>query len=119
MGSCLHGLMLRQEFLKVPLLFLIYLNDLADGLSSNTKLFADNTSPFSFIHDSLITTLERNSDLSSIKQWAFQLKMSFNPDPYKQAQEVICHPPLCFNNNNVSQASSQKHIELTLRWIIG
>ena len=122
MGNCLHGLMLRQEFLKVPLLFLIYLNDLADGLSSNTKLFADNTSPFSFIHDSLITTLERNSDLSSIKQWAFQLKMSFNPDPYKQAQEVIfsrklkkvCHPPLCFNNNNVSQASSQKHLGLTL-----
>ena len=114
MGNCLHGLMLRQEFLKVPLLFLIYLNDLADDLSSNTKLFADNTSPFSFIHDSLITTLERNSDLSSIKQWAFQLKMSFNPDPYKQAQEVICHPPLCFNNNNVSQASSQKHLGLTL-----
>ena len=48
--------------------------------------------------------------------------MSFNPDPNKQAQEVIfsrklkkvCHAPLCFNNNNVSQASSQKHLELTL-----
>ena len=110
-----------------PLLFLIYINDLADGLSSNTKLFADDTSLFSVIHDSVITTLELNSDLSRIKQWAFQWKMSFNPDPNKQAQEVIfsrklkkvCHPPLCFNNNNVSQASSQKHIELTLRWIIG
>ena len=48
--------------------------------------------------------------------------MSFNPDPNKQAQEVIfsrklkkvCHPPLRFNNNNVSQASSQKHLGLTL-----
>ena len=47
--------------------------------------------------------------------------MSFNPDPNKQAQEVIfsrklkkvCHPPLRFNNN-VSQASSQKHLGLTL-----
>ena len=29
-----------------PLLFLIYINDLADGLSSNTKLFADDTSLF-------------------------------------------------------------------------
>ena len=27
-----------------PLLFLIYINDLADGLSSNAKLFAENTS---------------------------------------------------------------------------
>ena len=105
-----------------PLLFLIYINDLADGLSSNTKLFADDTSLFSVIHDSVITTLELNSDLSRIKQWAFQWKMSFNPDPNKQAQEVIfsrklkkfCHPSLRFNNNNVSQASSQKHLGLTL-----
>ena len=30
-----------------PLLSLIYINDLADGLSSNSKLFADDTSFFS------------------------------------------------------------------------
>ena len=104
------------------MLFLIYINDLADGLSSNTKLFVDDTSLFSVIHDSVITTLELNSDLSRIKQWAFPWKMSFNPDPNKQAQEVIfsrklnkfCHPSLRFNNNNVSQASSQKHLGLTL-----
>ena len=66
------------------LLFLIYINDLADGLSSNIKLFADDTSLFSVIHDSGITTLELN--LSRIKQWAFQWKLSFNPDPNKQAQ---------------------------------
>ena len=29
-----------------PLLFLIYIKDLSDGLSSNTKLFADDTSLF-------------------------------------------------------------------------
>ena len=48
--------------------------------------------------------------------------MSFNPDPNKQAQEVIFsrklkkfyHLSLSFNNNNVSQASSQKRLELTL-----
>ena len=33
------------------LLFLIYINDLADGLSSNAKLFADDTSLFSVVHD--------------------------------------------------------------------
>ena len=105
-----------------PLLFLIYINNLADGLSSNTKLFADDTSLFSVIHNSVITTLELNSDLSRIKQWASQWKMSFNADPNKQDQEVIfsrklktfCHPSLRFNNNNVSQASSQKHLGLTL-----
>ena len=57
-----------------------------------------------------------------MKQWDFQWMMSFNPDPKKQAQEVIfsrklkkvCHPPLRFKNNKVSQASSQKHLGLKL-----
>ena len=39
-----------------PLLFLIYFNDLADGLSPNAKLFADDTSLFSVIHDVDIST---------------------------------------------------------------
>ena len=105
-----------------PLLFLIYINDLADGLSPNTKLFADDTSIFPVIHDSVITTVELNSDLSRKKKWTFQWKISFNPDPNKQAQEIIfsrklkkvCYSPLRFNNNNISQASSQKHLRLTL-----
>ena len=41
-----------------PLLFLIYINDLTEGLSSNAKLFADDTSFFSVIHD--IQTSENN-----------------------------------------------------------
>ena len=32
-----------------PLLFLIYINDFAENLSSNPKLFADNTSLFSVV----------------------------------------------------------------------
>ena len=48
--------------------------------------------------------------------------MSLNPDLNMQVQDVIfsrklkevCHPPLRFNNNNVFQASSQKHLGLTL-----
>ena len=77
--------------------------------------------PFPVIHESVIMTSKLNTDLARIKQWAFQWKMSFNLDLNKQAQEVIfsrkpkkvCHPPLRFNNN-VSQASSQKHFGLTL-----
>ena len=57
-----------QSSILGTLLFLICINDLADGLSSNTKLFANDTSLFSVIHDSVIMTLELNSDLSRIKQ---------------------------------------------------
>ena len=93
-----------------PLLFLIYINDLADGLSSIAKLFADDTSLFSVVHNANTTAKELNNDLVKISNWAYQWKMSFNPDPSKQAQKVIFsrnlnndyHPPLAFNNNNVS-----------------
>ena len=69
--------------------FLGYINDLADGLSSNAKLFADDTSLFSVIHDVDTSANELNNDLYHINKWAFQWKMSFNPDPSKQAQGII------------------------------
>ena len=50
------------------LLFLIYINDLIDGLLSNTNLFAGDTSLFSVIHGSVITTFELNSGPARIKQ---------------------------------------------------
>ena len=52
------------------------------------KLFADDTSVFSAAFYSNISARTLNNDLSKIKQWNFQWKMSFNPDPSKQAQEV-------------------------------
>ena len=105
-----------------PLLFLIYIKDLADNLSSNVELFADDTLVFSVVYDLSASARELNDDLKKINKWAFQWKMSFNPDPSKQAQEIIFsrkikklpHPSLVFNNNNVLQTSSQKHLGVTL-----
>ena len=104
-----------------PLLFLIYINDLADSISSNAKLFADDTSLFSVVHNANTTAKELNNDSVKINKWVYQWKMSFNPDPSKQAQEVIFnrktkeyHPPLAFNNNNVSETNSQKHLGVVL-----
>ena len=68
---------------------MIYINDLVDNLSSNGKLFADDTSLFSVLHNGNTTAKELNNDLIKISRWAYQWKMSFNPDPSKQAQEVI------------------------------
>ena len=71
----------RQGSILGPLLFLIYINDLPKGLSSNAKLFADGKSLFSVIHDSNTTSNELNDDLVKISNWAYQWKMSFHPDP--------------------------------------
>ena len=72
-----------------PLLFLIYINDLSDNLPSYVKLFADETSLFSVIHDINVSAEELNEDLKIISDWAFQWKIIFNPDASKQVQEVI------------------------------
>ena len=46
-----------------PLLFLIYINDLSDNLSSNAKLFADDTSLFLVVHDMNQSEINLNDDL--------------------------------------------------------
>ena len=71
------------------MLFVIYINDLLDNLSSNVKLFADDASLFSAIHDINVSAGGLNEDLKKIRDWVFQWKMIFNPHTSKQAQEVI------------------------------
>ena len=94
-----------------PLLFLIYINDLSDNLISNPRLFADDTSLFSVVHDINQSGINLYDDLEKISNWAFPWKMSFNPDINKQAQEVIFsrrlqksnHLSLTFNGTSVTQ----------------
>ena len=49
-----------------PLLFLIYINDLSDGITSNIKFLGDDTSIFSTIHNINSLPSNRNSDLQKI-----------------------------------------------------
>ena len=105
-----------------PLFFLIYINDLPEGLNSEVKLFADGTCLFSIVNCVNTSDSTLNSDLLKIQDWAYQWKMSFNPDRTKQAQEIIfsrkknatTYPPLFFNNSEIKISSNQKHLGLTL-----
>ena len=61
-------------------------------------------------------------NLEKISMWAYQWKMSFNPNISKQAEEIILskknldvsHSPLYFNKIPVVVCSFQKHLGVFL-----
>ena len=61
-----------------------------------------------------------NHDLKVIHEWAYQWKLEFNPDPSKQATELLfpCkksspnHRPIFFNGTLVTNIKEHKHLGL-------
>ena len=102
-----------------PLFFLVYINDLVDDLSPDTKLSADDTSLFTIVYDENFAAEQLNNALKIISEWVYQWKMQFNPDKTKQAVKVIfsqkrinpTHPPLYFDESQVVIKQEQKHLE--------
>ena len=86
------------------------------------NFFADDTSLFTMVFNENISAQNLNSDLRKIQEWAFQWKMQFNPDPLKQAVQVIFsvkkvkpnHPPIYFNGKEVVTKTEQKHLGFIL-----
>ena len=80
--------------------------------------FAEDTSLFSAVHNVESYATELKNDLAKINHCANQLKMSFNPDPSKEAHDVIfnskvnkdSHPLSTSNNNIAYQTTSKNHL---------
>ena len=105
-----------------PLFFLVYINDLTADLKCSVKLFADDTSLFTVVRDPNAAANDMNHDLELISQWAHDWKMSFNPDPQKQAVELLLskkrhgvdHPVILFNDIPVKKVEEHKHLGVIL-----
>ena len=77
---------------------------------------------FSIVNDPVISANNLNHDLNIIQQWDHQWKLEFNPDPTKQAFDILfpCrksspnHPQLIFNGTSVAKINEQKHLGLIL-----
>ena len=78
-----------QGLVLGPMLFLISINDLSQGLNSEVKLFADDTSLFSTVKYVNTSASTVYSDLLKIQEGAYQWKISFDPNQTKHAQEII------------------------------
>ena len=105
-----------------PLLFLVYINDLTDNISSHMRLFADDSSLFTRVEGVQQTQEKIVNDLKTVTTWAHQWKMVFNPDLTKQAIEVIFsvkkkkpeHPELVLNGVPVARHVHTKHLGIYL-----
>ena len=77
----------------------------------------NDTSLFTVVHNTNAAANDMNHDLEFMKQWAHNLRMSFNPDPLKQAVELIFsrkrnnvdHPKVFVNSTPVKKVDEHKH----------
>ena len=109
-----------QGFCVSPLLFLIYVNDIAVSLLSLTRLFADDSSLF--YSASSLDDIQGliNHDLILLSQWAKQWLVTFNPSKTDAILFTLRNfdhmPVLKFENTHIKFVESHKHLGLTLSY---
>ena len=102
-----------------PLLFLVYINDLPEGLTLNVKLFADNSSIFSVVCDSSSSSLSLTEDLFKILQWGtngkFCLILILQNKPKRffshAKKNPSNHNDIYFNNLPLNRKNTQKRLD--------
>ena len=72
-----------------------------ENVSSDAKLFADDTSLFTVVYDEGIAADQLNRDLKVISDWAYQWKMQFNPD-----KKQTSYPSNFFTEKNKACSST-------------
>ncbi|MES9903185.1 MAG: reverse transcriptase family protein [Sedimenticola sp.] len=83
-----------------PLLFLVYINDIVNNITSTIKLFADVVDDPNQAADCL------NTDLGRIQQWANKWMVIFNPSKTEsllisRKTNTPQHPPLLMNHSAI------------------
>ena len=102
-----------------PLLFIIYINDIVSDISSNIRLFADDTSVYVKVDNPTAAASTINSDLEKIKLWSQKWLVSFNPTKTEslvitKKRNKTPHPSVYFDNTIIKEVSEHKHLGLII-----
>ncbi len=100
-----------------PLLFLIYVNDIAVSFLSLTRLFADDSSLATSTSDINQMEVILNEDLNRLFQWSQQWLVQFNPSKTEVMFFSLMdtdRPTLYFQNTQLTFVNHHKHLGLTL-----
>ncbi len=102
-----------------PLLFLIYINDIASVVQNEIRLFADDTILYMEVDSPSVTAQSLNSDLNSMMDWADKWLIKFSPPKtvtlnLSKKRKKLPRPPLVMNTVPVRNVDSHKHLGVTL-----
>ncbi len=101
-----------------PLLFILYINDIAEGLECLPLIYADDTTLIAFGESTTDTSNMLNRDLDKISKWASKWKTRFNADKSTDmifAKALLNNsPPIMLDGTNIERVSIHKHLGVIL-----
>jgi hypothetical protein len=101
-----------------PLLFILYINDIVEGLECLPLIYADDTTLIAFGDSTHDTTSMLNRDLEKITNWASKWKTKFNAD--KSIDMIFSKallnnsPPIHMEGTLIDRVSTHKHLGVIL-----
>ena len=99
-----------------PTLFLLYINDITEGINSQMKLFADDCLIYRVIHNTEDhQALQR--DLTTLSKWADKWQMAFNISKCKIMQVSNHHSKSLFTYemSSIPLAVTEQHLYLGVK----
>ena len=103
-----------------PLLFLVYINDITEGISSNIRLFADDTSLYITVDDHERASELINLDLERLRTWATKWLVTFNATKTKSMvisnKRNLVIPDIQLNNSILENVTQHTHLGVTLNY---
>ena len=101
-----------------PLLWILYYNDILEGLECEVLIFADDICIFAQGKTPEETATVLNNDLRKISAWAIKWKVNFNPSKTKNMlfslKQFCSSPDILFNDTVVEQVLEHKHLGIWL-----
>ena len=103
-----------------PLLFLIFINDLAYVIRNcSIRLFADDTCLYLEIDDPDLQAEAINDDLERINEWADKWHVQFSPPKTEELiisrkRNLVDHPNLTMDGQIITRVTNHKHLGLAI-----